>query len=124
MKATKATLALACAFGMFLTAPTPASAKVASAGPVVAAKDISIASSLCSTGRVVSIAANLPIRVGPYMNAELVSTAQRGYQYSCWGFTVSGDWVQACGAYSNVWIALKWGTNGTVYTYAACMDDV
>ncbi|WP_433345722.1 hypothetical protein [Micromonospora sp. CA-111912] len=122
MKAPKVAATLFFAFVTLLAAPTAASAQEATSAPVAAVDDISVNSSICGTGRVESIATNLPIRSTPNTTGGLITTAQKGYQYDC-DITVTGGWVTACGVYSNLWVRINFSSQDG-FTYAACLDDV
>ncbi len=80
----------------------------------------------CATGRVESIASNLPIRTGPFTDAELITTAQRGYQYNCYqNIYWLGDRYTACGVSgANGWIEIKFNDGMSGFAYMTCLKDV
>ncbi len=88
----------------------------------------SVTMSYCSTGRVESIANNLPIRNDARINASLITTAQKGYQYNCQGANypgyILGDSYTACGVTSNRWTQIMFNSGTYGYAYATCLKDV
>lgn len=124
----KASLVTAAAVGLALAA-TPANALAApkAGGETATATSTTAATSSCGTGRVESIANNLPIRAWASHSAPVITWAQKGYQYNCDQFDpyTLGDRYTACGV-SNangwLWIAFNDGTWGVAYM--TCLKDV
>ncbi|MGC4788518.1 hypothetical protein ACLQ22_11890 [Micromonospora sp. DT178] len=112
-----ASLVLALVFGLGLAAPAPASAH-------------HNYSTQCATGRVESLANNLPLRYEPNINAAVYTWAQMGYQYNCSQFDPivndgPGTRYTACGhTNANGWIVIKFGGNVQYFTYMTCLKDV
>ncbi|MFC5287135.1 hypothetical protein ACFPM7_08745 [Actinokineospora guangxiensis] len=105
----------------FSLQPAMASAQVGGTVGVAAYSDF------CATGRVKSIANNLPIRTEPLHSAALITTAQMGYQYDCVvDYYALGDRYTACGvSNANGWILIKFNSTGVIgFTYMTCLQDV
>lgn len=79
----------------------------------------------CTTGRIESIAHNLPIRDLPYLSSPVVRTAQVGDHFDCtWQSEPTGDRYNACGHYgANAWIEIRLGDTWG-YSYMVCWKDV
>lgn len=87
----------------------------------------------CATGRIESVANNLPIRDTPFIDSPVYTVAQQGYRYDCEYFDPNGYYLggryTACGvANGNGWIIVKFrqadGFTLHKYTYQACVKDV
>jgi hypothetical protein len=106
---------------VFTLQPAMASAQVSEGVGTAAYTDF------CATGRVKSIANNLPIRTQPLHSAALITTAQNGYQYDCEiDYYALGDRYTACGvSNANGWILIRFYDLGIYgFTYMTCLDDV
>ncbi|MGW5349052.1 hypothetical protein ACWERV_00850 [Streptomyces sp. NPDC004031] len=78
----------------------------------------------CLTGRVVSTAANLPIKSSPTLTAGTITTAQVGDQFNCLTYT-TGDRYTACGhSNANGWLVIYFNSGQRGYSYETCWDDV
>ncbi|WDZ84914.1 hypothetical protein [Micromonospora cathayae] len=114
------------AFVFVVGAPSAASAADSASFTRVSAatSDVGATIANCTTGRVESIATNLPIRVAPFHDAPLITTAQVGYQYNCSGWYALGDRYTACGtSNANGWLEIAF-SNQYGYTYMTCLKDV
>jgi hypothetical protein len=80
----------------------------------------------CETGRVASVASNLPIRYEPLHGSPLITTAQRGYEYNCVRDRYAlGDRYTACGVTNaNGWILIRFNSGLVGFTYMTCLEDV
>ncbi|MEV5762956.1 hypothetical protein AB0L34_00035 [Micromonospora sp. NPDC052213] len=120
---TRAVLATVGSLGLVLAAPAaPASANASGAGATAIGANYS---TQCATGRIESIAANLPIRWEPFTDSPAFTTAQKGYQYNCIPNTYAlGGRYTACGvSNANGWIIIDF-PDRVGYTYMTCVKDV
>ncbi|HEU4407289.1 MAG TPA: hypothetical protein VFS43_18620 [Polyangiaceae bacterium] len=104
-----------------LKAPSPEESSSVSDASATAAY-----STHCATGRIASIANNLPIRWEPFVDSPPFTTAQKGYQYNCVQNSYAlGDRYTACGvSNANGWILIDFGGGDIGFTYMTCVKDV
>ncbi|MER7442435.1 hypothetical protein [Micromonospora avicenniae] len=124
----KASLLALSGLGLALAVPAAPAAAAPSVTTVAAGPSAAPAagySTSCATGRIESIAANLPIREYPFIDATLITTAQKGYQYNCvQGYYALGDRYTACGVSgANGWLLIDFGSQ-IGYAYMTCLKDV
>ncbi|MFG3678783.1 hypothetical protein ACGF5H_01600 [Micromonospora chalcea] len=124
----KAPFVTAVAVGLMLaTTSTSALAAPKAGDGKVSRTSSTAAASFCGTGRVESIANNLPIRDNPYHTANVRTIAQKGYQYNCFQpdpYYLS-DRYTACGVSgANGWLTILFNDRSLGWAYMTCFKDV